>query len=315
MGIIQYNYQNRDEMFEGSYLQLNERLLDIKDDLINSLQSCNLCPRNCNVNRLKNEPGFCKSGRLADVSSFNLHFGEERPLVGSRGSGTIFFAGCNLGCEFCQNYSISHLGQGRGVNAQKLADIMLFLQKQGALNINFVTPTHVCAQIIEALVLAIDKGLHLPLVYNCGGYEKVSTLKRVEGVFDIYMPDAKFSDEHYSREFAQAEDYWQVCQEALLEMHRQVGDLITDGIGVAQRGLLIHHLVLPKRVAGSFKILDFIAQQLSKDSYVNIMEQYYPCYNANNYKELSRQISLGEYNEVVDYARKTGLHIGYLRNI
>jgi putative pyruvate formate lyase activating enzyme len=296
-----------------SYLKLYKsgKLEKIKEDLIGQLENCNLCPRNCGVNRLKGELGFCKTGRYALVSSYNLHFGEEPPLVGRGGSGTIFFTWCNLGCIYCQNYSISHLGQGNEVKPSELADMMLFLQEKGAHNINFVTPTHCVAQIIEALILAARNGLKLPLVYNSGGYDKSSTLKEIEGVFDIYMPDAKYSDEHQSLKYSSAKDYWQVCREALLEMHRQVGDLVINEEGVAERGLLMRHLVLPNRIAGSFEVLDFIAEKISKDSYVNIMEQYYPCFQAHKHEDISRSITMGEYKEVLDYAEKKGLHRGF----
>ena len=232
-------------------------------------------------------------------------------MVGRGGSGTIFFTWCNLGCMYCQNYSISHLGEGSEVKPDELAALMLSLQKRGAHNINFVTPTHVIAQIIEALILAIEKGLRLPLVYNSGGYDKLSTLKEIDGVFDIYMPDAKYSDEHPSFKYSTAKDYWQVCQDAPLEMHRQVGDLIMDEYGVAKKGLLIRHLVLPNRIAGSFKVLDFISKKISKNSYVNIMNQYYPSFKGYSNKELSRRITQQEFDEVLEYATKIGLHRGF----
>lgn len=300
-------------MDSPSYLGLYEqgKLEDIKDKLLKELEGCVLCPRNCKVNRIKGEVGFCKTARFAVVSSFNLHFGEEPPLVGRGGSGTIFFTWCNLGCIYCQNYSISHLGEGSEVKPDELAALMLSLQKRGAHNINFVTPTHVIAQIIEALIIAIEKGLRLPLVYNSGGYDKLSTLKEIDGVFDIYMPDAKYSDEHFSHKYSSAKDYWQVCQDALLEMHRQVGDLVMDGYGIAKRGLLVRHLVLPNRVAGSFKVLDFIAKKISKDSYVNIMDQYHPCFKEYSIKELSRRIAQQEFNEVLEHAANISLHRGF----
>jgi len=295
------------------YIKLYEKgkLLAIKDNLLKRLKSCQLCPRDCKVNRLKDEVGFCKTGRFAVVSSYNLHFGEEPPLVGKGGSGTIFFTWCNLGCLYCQNYTISHLGEGRQVKTAELAEIMLYLQKQGAHNINFVTPTHVVTQIIEALILAVEKGLKLPLVYNSGGYDESSTLKEIDGIFDIYMPDAKYSDGHFSFRYSKAKDYWQVCQDALLEMHRQVGNLVMDEYGIAKRGLLIRHLVLPNRIAGSFKVLDFIAKSISKDSYVNIMEQYRPCFKAYAFEELSRGIIKEEFDEVLEHAEKLGLHRGF----
>jgi putative pyruvate formate lyase activating enzyme len=301
------------KMRAPSYLELHKKgkLAAVKERLLKGLEHCELCPRNCKVNRLKGELGFCKTGRRAAISSFNLHFGEEPPLVGRGGSGTIFFTWCNLGCIYCQNYSISHSGEGSEIDTDKLASIMLYLQKEGAHNINFVTPSHVIAQIIEALIPAVEKGLRLPLVYNSGGYDKRAILKELEGIFDIYMPDAKYSDEHYSFKYSSSKDYWPVCKDALQEMHRQAGDLLMDASGIAERGLLIRHLVLPKRIAGSFEVLDFIANKISKDSYVNIMDQYYPCFKGHGIEELSRRVTPEEFEEVVEHAREVGLHRGF----
>ncbi|RKY33839.1 MAG: radical SAM protein [Candidatus Omnitrophota bacterium] len=297
---------------EPSYLQLYRKgkLEEIKNRLTQSLENCNICPRNCGVNRLKGEVGFCKTTHLAKVDSFFLHFGEEPELVGRGGSGTIFFSWCNLGCIYCQNYPISHLGEGREVSKEELAEMMITLQDNGAENIYFVTPTHVVAQIVEALSLAIQKGLSLPLVYNCGGYESVETLKVIEGVFDIYMPDVKYSDDSVASKLSSAPNYWEVVKEVLKEMHRQVGDLVIIG-GIAKKGLLIRHLVLPSRLAGSFKILDFIKEEISVDTYINIMEQYRPCFNAHYIKELSRRPTIEEFKEVLDYARKLGFYRGF----
>jgi putative pyruvate formate lyase activating enzyme len=295
-----------------SYIELykKKKLEKIRDLFWERLKNCNLCPRNCKVNRVKEEVGFCKTKTKAVVSSYFLHFGEEPELVGRGGSGTIFFSYCNLGCLYCQNYTISWLGEGREVDAEELAKMMLILQRKGAENINFVTPTHVVFQIIEALCIAIEEGLNLPLVYNCGGYESVDTLKMIEGVFDIYMPDIKYADNKIAKKFSFAPDYWKVVKEATKEMHRQVNDLVIEN-GIAKRGLLIRHLVLPNRVADSFKILDFIKEEISLHTYINIMEQYYPCYRAYEFKELSRRITLDEYQEVVEYARKIGLYRGF----
>lgn len=226
--------------------------------------------------------------------------------MGRGGSGTIFFSFCNLGCIYCQNYTISHQGEGEEVTPQVLARMMITLQENGAENINFVTPTHVIAQIVEALPLAIEKGLRLPLVYNCGGYESCEVLKLIEGVFDIYMPDIKYSDNRIALKFSNAPNYWEIVTSAVVEMHRQVGDLIIKE-GRALRGLLIRHLVLPNRLAGSFKILDFIKKEISSDTYVNIMAQYYPCYKAYQFEELSRRITEEEYSEVIEYAKRIGL--------
>jgi putative pyruvate formate lyase activating enzyme len=281
-------------------------LSQIKEALVSALGNCTLCPRNCGVNRLKGELGFCRTGRKAIVSSAFLHFGEERELVGHGGSGTIFFSYCNLGCCYCQNYTISHLGEGKELDAHELASAMLALQKAGAENINFVTPTHVIAQIVEALELALAEGLTLPLVYNCGGYEKLETLKTIAGVFDIYMPDIKYSDNKIAEQLSCAPDYWDTVKTALKEMYRQKGDLQMEN-GVALKGVLVRHLVLPSRLAGSFAILDFIKQEISSRTYVNIMQQYHPCYRAYENQQLSRRVTLAEYREVLDYAASIGL--------
>jgi len=295
-----------------SYIELHrqKRLTEIRDILLEKLKNCTLCPRNCRVNRINGELGFCKTARFSVVSSCFHHFGEEPELVGRGGSGTIFFSYCNLGCIYCQNFSISHQGEGNQITPQELANMMLLLQKGGAENINFVTPTHVIAQIIEGLCIAVENGLNLPLVYNCGGYESLDLLKIVEGVFDIYMPDIKYSDNQVALKFSTAADYWDVVQSATLEMHRQVGDLVVEG-GVAKRGLLIRHLVLPNKLCRSFKIFDFIKDGISPHTYINIMEQYRPCYRAYEFKELSRRPTLDEYLEVEEYAKKIGLYRGF----
>jgi len=296
--------------FQPAYLRLyhSKELFKRIEILNQALSSCQLCPRRCKVNRLKDEKGICLTGRLAYVSSFGPHFGEEAPLVGTGGSGTIFFTHCNLGCIFCQNYDISHLGEGYPVEDEELAEIMLKLKRMGCHNINFVTPTHVVAQILRALPLAIEKGLDLPLVYNTGGYDLVSTLKFLDGVFDIYMPDFKYSDPEVAKKLSDAPDYPEVAKSALREMHRQTGDLITDKKGVAQRGLIIRHLVLPENLAGTEEVMKFISSEISKDSYVNVMDQYHPAYRAKDFPALNRRITSQEYNDALNMAKKYGLH-------
>lgn len=298
------------EDFKPGYLKLyhTKELFKRIEILNQALSSCQLCPRRCKVNRLKNEKGICKTGRLACVSSFGPHFGEEAPLVGTNGSGTIFFTHCNLGCVFCQNYDISHLGEGYPVEDDELAEIMLKLKRMGCHNINFVTPTHVVAQILRALPTAIEKGLDLPLVYNTGGYDLVSTLKFLDGVFDIYMPDFKYSDPEVAKKLSDAPDYPEVAKSALREMHRQTGDLITDKKGVAQRRLLIRHLVLPENLAGTEEVMKFISSEISKDSYVNLMDQYHPAYKAKDFPALDRRITAQEYDSALNIAKKYGIH-------
>lgn len=275
------------------------------------LKECRLCPRQCKVNRLENQKGFCRAGKNPVISSVHPHFGEEPPLVGRHGSGTIFMTYCNLGCIYCQNYEISHLGMGKEISIEEFARAMLLLQRQGCHNINIVTPTHFLPQILAAMELAIPAGLSVPLVYNCGGYEPLESLKLLEGVVDIYMPDAKYTDEKVARKYSQASDYPVVMEIALKEMHRQVGELVIDEEGIAQRGLLVRHLVLPGGLAGTEKVIQFIAGELSPHTYVNIMDQYHPCYRAMEFPELSRRITWKEYQEAVEIARKYGLYRGF----
>lgn len=271
------------------------------------LAACDLCPRACGVNRLEDEAGFCGTGRKAVVASFNPHFGEEAPLVGETGSGTIFFAGCNLRCVFCQNHDISHdPGAGLPATPEELAGVMLDLQRQGCRNINFVTPTHVVPQILEALPVALEHGLRLPLVYNCGGFESVETLRLLDGVVDIYMPDVKIWEPARAEVLLHARDYPARAREAVAEMHRQVGDLVLDEDGVAVSGLLVRHLVMPGGAAGSGEWMRFLAG-LSRETYVNIMDQYRPCADAVTMDGLDRAITGEELAEARLAARQSGL--------
>jgi len=274
------------------------------------MESCELCPRKCGVNRIKRRIGFCKAGLLPMVSSFHAHFGEEPPISGRSGSGTIFFTHCSLRCVFCQNYPISQMGQGKELSVEELAGLMLKLEAEGCHNINFVTPTHYMPQILEAVFIAKEKGLKLPLVYNCGGYESMEALDILDGIIDIYMPDMKYSDNASAKKYSNAPDYFEVNKIAVKEMHRQAGDLKIEK-GVARKGLLIRHLVLPGNLAGSRKIFEFIANELSPGTYVNIMAQYYPCYLANQFPDIGRSIDAREYIEAIRLAEKTGLKNGF----
>ena len=275
------------------------------------LSPCRLCPRRCLVDRTKGKLGVCKAGAQARIASAFPHFGEEEPLVGWAGSGTIFLSHCSLRCVFCQNYDISHGGEGHEVSAQELADVMLRLQRLGCHNINFVTPTHYTPQIVEAISIAVEKGLQVPIVYNCGGYESLETIQLLNGIVDIYMPDLKFYSSELSKRYCNAPDYFEVASRAIKEMHLQVGDLRVNRHGLAERGLLIRHLVMPNAVEDSKRVLEFIATEISKDAYVNIMAQYRPCYRAHQYEEIDRPLSIREYREVLEYARKLGLHRGF----
>jgi putative pyruvate formate lyase activating enzyme len=249
----------------------------------------------------------CKTGEKAWVSSFNAHFGEEDPLVGTHGSGTIFFTHCNLLCIFCQNYDISHLGHGEEISNAQLAGIMLHLQNKGCHNINFVTPSHVVPQILSAVETALQEGLSVPLVYNTGGYDSEKTLKLLDGVFDIYMPDFKFWDPEIAKMTCNAKDYPEVAQKALIEMHRQVGDLVTDDTGIAKRGILLRHLVLPSGLSGTRDIMRFVARKISLNTYVNIMPQYRPCGQAGEVKELSVYLSQKDYQAALQAAKEEGI--------
>jgi len=294
--------------FEPAYLRLGMvELRQRAEQALQSLADCRLCARECRVNRLASQFGSCHTGRHALISSAFPHFGEERPLVGRGGSGAIFFAWCNLHCVFCQNYDISQLGHGQQCDAETLVRAMLELQRLGCHNLNFVSPSHVVPQILEALALAAQSGLRLPLVYNTGTYDSLDTLALLDGIVDIYMPDTKYADERNARKYSGAPGYPEVMKAALKEMHRQVGDLEMDRAGIARRGLLVRHLVLPNGLAGSKKTLEFIAHELSANTYLNIMAQYRPEYRAMQFDELSRRPTHEDIEEVVRTATQLGL--------
>ena len=273
-----------------------------------SIDPCTLCPRQCGVHRRNNQMGFCGIGDVPRISSVGPHFGEESVLVGKGGSGTIFFAGCNLGCVFCQNFDISHHRHGQTTTIEQLAQSMLELQYYGCCNINFVTPTHVIPSIVAALELAREEGLTLPTVYNTGGYDSVETLKLLEGFVDIYMPDMKYANAKVAEELSAAPDYPQINREALKEMHRQVGNLKTEK-GLATRGVLVRHLVLPENLAGSYEIIDFLAEQISRKTTINIMDQYRPCYKASSHPKINRRPTTDEIQSVRRYAIAKGMNV------
>jgi putative pyruvate formate lyase activating enzyme len=292
-------------LFEKGELNRRIRLLQ------GFLEACRLCPRECRVNRLNGEVGYCGAGSELMVSSAFPHFGEEAPLVGYHGSGTIFLTHCNLRCIFCQNYDISHMGKGEQITLFEMAQAMVKLQEMGCHNINFVTPTHYTPQIVSSLPKAIEMGLRLPIVYNCSGYESIEVIHLLEGIVDIYMPDVKYMDEKYSKRYSNAPDYPEVVKKVLKEMHRQVGDLTTNSKGIAERGLLIRHLVMPGGVTSSEAVLKFIAEEISVHSYVNIMAQYRPEYRAGEYPEVSRRITHKELLEAIQWARGFRLYRGF----
>jgi putative pyruvate formate lyase activating enzyme len=272
------------------------------------LEDCDLCARYCHMNRRQTINGaVCRTGERAIVNSFAPHHGEEDPLRGWNGSGTIFFSWCSLRCVFCQNWEISQKGIGREVEPAELAEMMLQLQAQGCHNINFVTPSHVVAQIIAAVDIAAQQGLNVPLVYNTGGYDSPEALALLDGIIDIYMPDMKYGDSRLARQYSKVRNYVEVNFTAVKEMHRQVGDLRLDANGIAQRGLLVRHLVLPTNIAGTDKVLAFLAEEISTNTYLNLMDQYYPCYRADEYPLLARPITRAEYDQALQLAYQYGL--------
>jgi putative pyruvate formate lyase activating enzyme len=287
---------------------------DIVDKLYRLLSPCRICPRKCGVDRLAGEIGNCRAGIDVKVSSYHQHYGEEPPLVGKHGSGTIFFAHCNLHCVYCQNWEISQLGMGKETSLDELASMMLRLQELGCHNVNFVTPTPWIPQIIKALSIAQNRGLKVPVVYNCGGYESPEVLRLLEGIIDIYMPDIKYSNNEYADKYSSATGYWEIVKAALLEMFRQVGDMKLEN-GIAQKGLLIRHLVLPNDIAGSKKGFEFIRQNLSERTVVNVMAQYYPIYRANQYPDIARRITTKEFRRALTELGKNGLDKGFKQTI
>lgn len=277
------------------------------------LLDCTLCPRECKVNRIKGETGFCNSDWRVRIASFNLHFGEEPPLSGFSGSGTIFFSNCNLQCSYCQNYSISQLGVGEYYSIDKLARMMVKLQKRGAHNINLVTPNHYVPQIIKAIYNAKKSGLNIPIVYNSSGYDNKKTLELVSGIVDIYLVDMRYSNPLYSKRYSGAKDYVKVNRAALIEMHRQVGDLVLDDV-IAKRGIIVRHLVMPEDVSGTEEILRFIREKISKKTYISLMDQYFPCFKVLNDSLLSRRITRDEYEKARSLMEKYELERGWVQN-
>ena len=296
--------------FEPAYLEAEREgcLAGVESELWEILLSCRLCPRACGVNRIKGERGFCSSIARLKVASYGPHFGEERPLVGRGGSGTIFFSNCNLLCCFCQNWQINHRGDGDYISHDDLAGMMLSLQRRGCHNINLVTPTHVAPHIIKALRLAIRKGLTIPLVYNNGGYDSVEVIRKLDGIVDIYLPDFKYQDETLAVKYSSgASGYPEVAAAVIKEMHRQVGELQVGPDGVARRGLIIRHLVMPANIAGTDRFVRWVARELGPATRVNIMAQYHPEHKAFDYPEISRRITAQEWEQARRWAKAAGL--------
>ncbi len=299
-----------DPDFEPAYLKLHSsgELKKRGEELWNIMESCKLCPRKCGVNKLAGNKGFCQASSQLEISAYHPHFGEEKSLVGKGGSGTIFLTNCGLRCVFCINWEISQGGQGYPRSVEDMAEMMLLLQKMGCHNINVVTPTHYSPHIVLAVDIAASKGLRLPLVYNTCGWERVEILKKLDGIIDIYLPDFKYSDAKMAAKYSSdAETYPEITKAALLEMHRQVGVAKPAKDGLMYKGLMIRHLVMPNRVSGTRKVIEWIAENLPKDTYLNIMSQYRPMYKAFDYPDISRRVSREEYNETIRWAKKAGL--------
>lgn len=295
---------------QPSYLRLYQtgELEERRKSAIEMLKSCKLCPHLCGINRAEGQTGFCRAGETVIVASIGPHFGEEDVLVGKHGSGAIFFGFCNVRCVFCQNYELSHYGEGREVSIEELANAMLRLQNMGCHNINFVSPTHFAAHIIQAVEIAAHEGLHIPLVYNSGGFDTVETLALLEGIIDIYMPDIKFINEETASKYLRVKGYPEAVKRAIREMYRQVGDLRINKDGIAYRGLLVRHLVMPDGLAGTAEIMHFLAKEVSPHTFVNIMGQYYPSHMAGKFPELNRRIIKKELAEAVKIAKEAGLY-------
>jgi putative pyruvate formate lyase activating enzyme len=275
------------------------------------LARCEICPRRCKVNRLKGEKGFCRTGTNAIVYSYMSHRGEEPPISGEKGSGTVFFANCNMACCYCQNFQFSQQGQGRGLTAHELSCLMIELQENGCHNINLVSPTHVMPQIISALEIAAGRGLKIPLVYNTGGYELPEMIGLLDGIVDVYLPDMRYADAEAALAYSHAVDYPKFNQAAVREMYRQVGLACFDEQEMIERGVIVRHLVLPENISGTEKIMKFLAEEISPDIHVSLMSQYFPCYRALECKELSRRISREEFEAAQAQMEKYGLHNGW----
>jgi len=296
-------------MHYPSYLNLTEgEWKERVETALTLLERCEVCPHRCGVNRLKDERGICNTGRYAVVDSYFPHRGEEKPIRGYKGSGTVFFSYCNMKCVYCQNYQISQLGEGKEVKPEELAQMFLDLQRMGCHNLNLVSPSHVVPQIIEALYIAVKKGFRLPIVYNTSSFDSLESLKLMDGIVDIYLADLKYGDDQVGRKYSKVKNYWDVAKEAIKEMHRQVGDLVLDSSGIAIRGVLIRHLVLPNRLAGTEKIAEFLSS-ISPRMAVNVMDQYYPSYKAWDYPELSRRITYKEYLQALSFMESFRLFV------
>lgn len=291
-----------------------DRVRSANKFLRGALDSCSICPRRCGVDRSSGRTGYCRTGLKAKVYSYTSHHGEEPPISGNKGSGTIFFSGCNMKCVYCQNYNFSQLDKGDDVSTEKLSEIMIELQRSGCHNINLVNPTHCVVQILAALELALERGLNIPIVYNTSGYELSDTLRLLDGIIDIYLPDMRYSDNSMAIEYSDAPDYVELNRRAVSAMHLQVGTLRKDSAGIALSGLIIRLLVLPKEISGTAETLRFISSSIGKDTYLSIMSQYYPTHKACEFREISRPVTPKEFANIVDEAHLLELNNGWIQD-
>jgi putative pyruvate formate lyase activating enzyme len=285
------------------------------EKLYSMMDKCVICPKKCGVNRNKGQKGFCGTADKIFIASSNVHMGEEPPISAKNGSGTIFFSNCTLNCVFCQNYPISQFGNGKEVSLDKMVEMMLKFQSINVHNINFVTPTHYSAQVAKSVYIAREKGLTIPVLYNCSGYERVATLQLLEGIIDIYLPDSKYSNNETAFKYSGIKNYVEANQTALKEMKKQVGDLVVDSDGVAKKGVIVRHLVLPGNIENTKKVMDCIAKELSENTFVSLMMQYYATHKSNNFKELSRSLTEEEYKEAVNYLELLNFENGWIQNL
>lgn len=276
---------------------------------------CNLCPRKCGVNRKENKKGVCKAERDVKIASYNLHFGEEPPISGTKGSGTIFFSGCTMRCVFCQNFPISHLYNGKYYSIEELSNILLYLQKRGAHNINLVSPTPYLYHFVKAFEIAKKKGFSLPIVYNTSGYERVDIIRELRGIIDIYLPDFKYSSNEIAKKYSGVKDYVQNALSSIYEMYKQVGILETDKRGIAKKGIIIRHLILPNNVKNSIEVLNILKDKGLNNVHISLMSQFFPAHLSSKFKEISRKLNIKEYEAVKEHALNLGFTKGWFQDI
>lgn len=285
------------------------------EKILTNLERCNICPHKCQVNRIKGQVGRCKSGNKVKIALYSIHNFEEPCISGKNGSGTIFFSNCNLNCVFCQNYEISQLGQGKEFEISELADIMIKEQEKGVENINLVTPTSYIIQIAESIKIAKGKGLEIPIVYNTNSYENIESLKLLDGLVDIYLPDLKYYYNKLGKKYSNVDKYFEIATNAILEMYRQVGNIQIDSNGILQKGVVIRHLVLPNHIENSKKVLKWIKENLNNKVFVSIMAQYFPTYKAKDIEKINRKLTKKEYQEIMEYVDSIGLDNGYVQEL